>query len=434
MAIGNAANTDMPETSGVDRDMKQNVRLDDVVTTVVMARVTDYFGFFVFAIASALVFPTIFFPYLEPVPATLASFAVFSLAFLARPVASLIGRKLQRRIGKPGKIAVALMLLGTSTVAIGLLPGYDQIGWVAPALLAALRIVQGLGLGGAWDGLTLQLKSAAGKDRDGLYSMVPQLGGPIGFCVAAAMFYVLTGFLTEDEFYQYGWRFAFFAVMAVNVVSLFARLRLLTTDFGSDEQTMMKSAPLGFLLRTEWRAILLSAFLPLSSYALLHMLTVFPISYTLLFTDNQIDRIILWQLVGGALAVGTVVLSGVLADRYTKRAVLLGSSVLTLLLCLSIGTLNDNPAIYIVGGFMIFGLSYGQSSAIVPNRFSPDCRYSGSAFATNLSWIFGAAFAPLVGLYLASTFGLWAAALYLVSGVLVTLATLFVLQRQFDQA
>jgi MFS family permease len=424
----------MPEATDVDPDMRQNVRLDDVVTTVVMARVTDYFGFFVFAIASALVFPTIFFPYLDPVSATLASFGVFSLAFLARPVASLIGRKLQRRIGKAGKITVALMLLGTSTVAIGLLPGYDQIGWLAPALLAALRIVQGLGLGGSWDGLTLQLKSAAPKDRDGLYSMVPQMGGPIGFCVAAAMFYVLTGFLTEEEFYQYGWRFAFFAVMAVNVVSLFARLRLLTTNFGSDEKTLMTSAPFGFLLRTQWRAILLSAFLPLSSYALLHMLTVFPISYTLLFTENAIDRIILWQLVGGALSVGTVILSGVLADRYTKRAVLLGSSVLTLLLCLSIGTLNDNPAVYIVAGFMIFGLSYGQSSAIVPDRFSPDCRYSGSALATNLSWIFGAAFAPLVGLFLASTFGLWAAALYLVSGVLVTLATLFILQSQFNRA
>ena len=433
MAIGNAAGTKMGKASDVDSNTRQTVQLDDVITTVVMARVTDYFGFFVFAIASALVFPAIFFPYLEPVPATLASFAVFSLAFLARPVASLIGRKLEPRIGKPGKITVALMLLGTSTVAIGLLPGYDRIGWVAPALLAVLRVIQGLGLGGSWDGMTLQLKSAAPKDRDGLYSMVPQLGGPIGFCVAAAMFYVLTGFLTEEEFYQYGWGFAFFAVMAVNVVSLFARLRLLTTNFGSDEETMMKSAPLGFLLRTEWRSILLSAFLPLSSYALLHMLTVFPISYTLLFTDNAIDRIILWQLVGGALAVGTVMLSGVLADRYSKRAVILGSSVLTLLLCLSIGTLNDNPAVYIVAGFIIFGLSYGQSSAIVPDRFSPDCRYSGSALSTNLSWIFGAAFAPLVGLFLASTFGLWAAALYLVSGVLVTLATLFILRRQFDK-
>ncbi len=412
-----------------EAEIKQDVRLDDVITTVVMARVTDYFGFFVFAIASALVFPTVFFPFLDPVPGTLASFAVFSLAFLARPVASLIGRRLQRRIGRAGKITVALMLLGSSTVAIGLLPGYDKIGLLAPVLLAVLRIIQGLGLGGSWDGLTLQLKSAAPKDRAGRYGMVPQLGGPIGFCVAAAMFYVLTGFLTPEEFITHGWRFAFFAVMAVNVVSLFARLRLLTTDFGSDDETLMKTSPLRHLIAVEWRSILLSALLPLSSYALLHMLTVFPISYTLLYTDHAISTIILWQLVGGTLAIGTVIASGLLADRYSSRAVLLVASILTLALCVTIGTLDTMPSVYIILGFLVFGLSYGQSSSIVPNRFSPETRYSGSALATNLSWIIGAAFAPFVGLFLVSTFGLWAAALYLVSGVIVTLASLVLLQR-----
>ncbi|WP_394155149.1 MFS transporter [Loktanella salsilacus] len=412
-----------------EAEIRQDVRLDDVITTVVMARVTDYFGFFVFAIASALVFPTVFFPFLDPVPGTLASFAVFSLAFLARPVASLIGRRLQRRIGRAGKITVALMLLGSATVAIGLLPGYNSIGWLAPFLLAVLRIVQGLGLGGSWDGLTLQLKSAAPKDRAGRYSMVPQLGGPIGFCVAAAMFFVLTGFLTPEEFITHGWRFAFFAVMAVNVVSLFARLRLLTTNFGSDDETLMKTSPLGLLLATQWRTILLSAFLPLSSYALLHMLTVFPISYSLLYTDHAISTIILWQLIGGSLAIGTVIASGLLADRYTSRAVLFVASILTLALCLTIGTLDTTPSIYIILGFLVFGLSYGQSSSIVPNRFSAETRYSGSALATNLSWIIGAAFAPFVGLFLVSTFGLWAAALYLVSGVIVTLISLALLQR-----
>ena len=416
--------------TAVDPDMKQDVRLDDVITTVVMARVTDYFGFFVFAIAAALVFPQVFFPFMDPVAGTLASFAVFSLAFLARPIASFVGRKLQRRIGRTGKITVALMLLGTSTVAIGLLPGYERLGWLAPFLLALLRIVQGLGLGGSWDGLTLQLKSAAPKNREGLYGMVPQLGGPIGFCVAAAMFYVLTGFLTPEEFITYGWRFAFFAVMAVNVVSLFARLRLLTTDFGADEEQILKSSPLPELIRTQWRSILLSALLPLSSYALLHMITVFPLSYTLLFTDHGISNIILWQLVGGGLAVATVIISGLLADRYSSRAVTLVASVLTLLLCFTIGTLDATPSVYIVLGFIVFGLSYGQSSSIVPNRFSPETRYSGSAFATNLSWIIGAAFAPFVGLFLASTLGLWAAALYLVSGVVVTLAALALLQRR----
>lgn len=409
-----------------------NVTIDDIVTTVVMARVTDFFGFFVYAIASALVFPQLFFPMFDPVTATVMSFAVFSLAFLARPFASFASRYVERKIGRAGKITLALMILGSSTVAIGLLPGYDRIGVMAPIMLAALRFAQGIGLGGAWDGITLQLKSAAPKGREGLYGMVPQLGGPIGFCVAASLFFVLTGFLTEEEFYSYGWRFAFFAVLAVNVVSLFARLRLLTADFGADE-TPLQSAPFKEMLGTQWRTIALSTFLPVASYALFHMVTVFPLSYTLLFTEYSMARIILYELFGGVLACGAVVLSGVLADRFTKRRVLRVSVALIPLLCLTIYTLDSYPWIYITFGFVVLGLAYGQSSSIVPKRFPAQYRYSGSALSVNLSWIFGAAFAPLCGLALAAYVGLWASALYLLSGALVTWITLRILDRQLDE-
>jgi MFS family permease len=407
-----------------------DVTFDDVIITVVMARVTDFFGFFVYAIASALVFPAVFFPHLDPMMGTLWSFALFSLAFLARPIASLLGRRLQLVIGRAGKVTVALMILGVSTVAIGLLPGYEAWGIGAPIALAALRFMQGLGLGGAWDGITLQLKAAAPKGQSGLYSMVPQIGGPVGFCVAAALFYVLTGFLSEEEFLTYGWRFAFFAVMAVNVVSLFARLRLLSTNFAGDDEVVLRSAPLGELMSQEWRTIVLSALLPLASYALFHMVTVFPLSYSLLFTESNLSSILLLQLAGGTLAIVTVILSGILADKFGRPVVLWISSALILLLCLSIGTLERAPAIYIILGFVVLGLAYGQSSAIVPDRFKPQYRYSGAAMATNLSWILGAAFAPLCGLVLAWTFGLWAAALYLLSGVIVTAVALVLLQRQ----
>ena len=413
----------------------QSVTFDDIVITVVMGRVTDFFGFFVYAIASAIIFPQVFFPFLEPLPATLWSFAIFSLAFLARPVASVFGRKIQRKIGRPGKVTLALMILGTSTVAIGLLPGYEKIGIAAPVLLAVLRFVQGLGLGGAWDGITLQLKAAAPPDRQGRYGMIAQLGGPIGFIVAAALFYVLTGFLTPEELYGYGWRFAFFAVMAVNVVSLFARLRLMTTTLGDDhDETLLQSAPLRDLVRAQGKTILLSALLPLASYALFHMVTVFPLSYSLLFTDHSISVILLWQLVGGALAVVAVIFSGILADRYSKRRVLWFSCALILILSALIGTVETNPAVFIVFGFIVLGLSYGQSSSIIPNRFRPEFRYSGAAMSTNLSWILGAAFAPFTGLLLASVFGLWAAALYLISGAIVTVIALTLLEGRLRSA
>ena len=260
--------------------------------------------------------------------------------------------------------------------------------------------------------------------------MVPQLGGPIGFCVAAALFFVLWGFLTEEEFLGYGWRFAFFAVMAVNVVALFARLRLLTTNFGNSDDTLLQSAPLPKLLRSEGDTIILSALLPLTSYALFHMVTVFPLSYTLLLSDNDVTNVLLFELLGGTLAIGAVILSGVLADKYSRHAVTWVSCGLVVVLCLCIGMLESNPGVYIVFGLTVLGFSYGQSSAIVPDRFAPEFRYSGSALATNLSWILGAAFAPLVGLSLAWAFGLWAAALYLLSAVVVTTSALYLLRQK----
>ena len=406
-----------------------SVTIDEIVTTVIMARVTDFFGFFVYAIASALVFPRLFFPTFDPLTGMLLSFSVFSLAFLARPIASLLARGIQRKIGHAGKITLALMVLGSSTVAIGLLPGYERIGWLAPALLAALRFMQGLGLGGAWDGITLQLQNAAPKGREGLYAMVPQLGGPIGFSIAAALFFVLTGFLTDEEFINWGWRFAFFGVMAVNVVSLFARLRLLTADFGA-EKVPAESAPFLDLLRTQWRPILLSTMMPLASYALFHMVTVFPLAYILLYSDRQISDILLLQMGGGALAILSVIASGLLADRLGRQRTLLLTTACIPFLCLTIQTLDSYPSIFILYGFVLLGLAYGQASAIVPARYPPAYRYSGTALSTNLSWIFGAAFAPLAGLGLTALFGLWAAALYLISGVVVTIITLFFLQRK----
>ena len=415
--------------TSVEDPQRQTATIDEVITTVVMARVTDFFGFFVYAIASALVFPQLFFPMLDPLMGTMASFAIFSLAFLARPVASLAGRTLQYKIGRVGKVTLALLLLGTATVAIGLLPGYDKIGWLAPVLLAFFRVLQGLGLGGAWDGLTLQLQNVAPDNRKGLYAMVPQLGGPIGFVVAASIFFVLKGFLTEDEFLKWGWRFAFFAVMAVNVVSLYARVRLLNSDLGVEPE-VMKSAPLHELIREQGKTIFLSACLPLASYALFHMVTVFPLAYAAIYERFEITEVLMVQLIGGALAIVSVIASGALADRYDRRAVIRLSTILIVVLSLMIGSLSYYPYLYILSGFVVLGLAYGQAGAIVPRRFPKQYRYSGSAMATNLSWILGAAFAPLVGIGLTALFGLWASGLYLLSGALITFAALVLLNRR----
>ena len=400
--------------------------LDEVITTVVMSRVTDFFGFFVYGIACALVFPQLFFPMVDPITGTLLAFGTFALAFVVRPFAQLGGRFVHRKVGQIAKITIALFVLGTATVAIGLLPGYERWGWGAPIALCILRMAQGVGLGGAWDGITLQLRKAAPEGYEARYGMVAQLGGPIGFSVAASLYYVLTGFLTPEEFINYGWRFAFFAVMAVNVVSLFARIRLLQTDFGGDQESF-QMAPLGELLRTQWRPILISTMIPLASYALFHMVTIFPLAYQLLYGSVYLDTVLLWQLIGGGLAVAGVIASGIAADKYGQRMVHWVTTLAIPVLCLTMPLLDTHPEIYILFGFTLLGFSYGQASAIVPSRYPPRFRYSGSALSTNLSWIVGAAFAPLCGLGLTAAFGLGAAALYLLSGVLATAITLYYL-------
>ncbi|MBO0344073.1 MFS transporter [Roseibium limicola] len=418
------AYNEKPVTDGERRQV-----LDELLVTVIMARVTDHFGFFVYAFASVLVFPQVFFPEVSREMGILYSFMIFPLAFLVRPIASQGFKYLERSIGRSGKITVALVVLCASTMAIGLLPSYASVGITAPVLLVLLRIGQGIGLGGSWDGLTLMLQNNAPENRRGWYAMIPQLGAPIGMCVAVAIFYVLTGFLTEEEFVQWGWRWPFFAVLAVNVVSLFARLQLIHSD---DHAVMkvdqeMKPSPFFEMLSVHWRDVLLATFLPLASYALMHMVSVFPLAYAYLEAGQPISEFLLLVLIGGAVFLPGVVLSGVLSDRFGRRRMLAVTSVLIGAYSFLITNLFETGQAYLFIGFFLLGLSYGQASAILPNRFQKAYRYTGSALATNLSWIFGAAFAPLVAMSLTLEFGLASAGYYLLSGALVTLVALTVL-------
>ncbi|MEM9632230.1 MAG: MFS transporter [Pseudomonadota bacterium] len=414
---------------GLNEGKKAKLEVDELVITVIMARVTDYFGFFVYAFASVLVFPRIFFSNYDPATAVMLSFAVFPLAFLARPFASQAFKLVEKRVGRSGKITIALFILGGSTMAIGLLPRYETAGVLAPILLILFRIGQGIGLGGSWDGMTLLLQTNAPEGRKGWYAMIPQLGAPIGLCVAAAIFYVLTGFLTDQEFVAWGWRWPFFAVLAVNVVSLFARLQLIHSEAHQilKEEVQLKSSPFFEMLSVHWKDVLLATFLPLASYATLHMVTVFPLAVEYLQADEPISDFLLLLLLGGVISIPAVVISGILSDRFGRRPMLAVVSVLIGVFSFLVTNLLTNGIAYVLIGYVLLGLSYGQASAILPNRFQQKYRYTGSALATNLSWIFGAAFAPVVALGLSLNFGLMFSGFYLLSGALVTLLALVLL-------
>ncbi|URD60753.1 MFS transporter [Sphingomonas sp. KRR8] len=409
-----------------------DVRPGDIAIGVIIGRTTEFFDFFVYAIASVLVFPSYVFPYVDPLTGTLLSFAFFSLAFFGRPLGTFLFTYIDRHHGRGVKLTIALFLLGGSTMAIALLPGFETVGHASAFLLGLFRLLQGVALGGAWDGLPSLLALNAPRERRGWYSMIPQLGAPLGLALACALFAYFLALLQPADFLSWGWRYPFFVALALNIVALFARLRLVATpEFKRlfENRELQPSPPFETLF-TEWRTILLGAFAPLASFALFHLVAVFPLSYNQLFTNVEPVRFLIIEGTGALICTLSVLVSGLLADRVGRRAVLGVSAALIGAYSgfapqlLGAGQLGE--AIYMFGGFILLGLAFGQSSGVVNGRFRQHYRYTGAAIVSNSAWFIGAGFAPLVALWLAANVGLWSVGLYLLSGVLCTLGALFI--------
>ena len=236
---------------------------------VIIGRTSEFFGFFVYGIASVLVFPRLVFGFVaDPLTATFYSFAVFALAFLARPVGSVVFMWVDRTYGRGTKLTIALFLLGGSTASIAFLPGYATVGIWSVLLLSLFRLGQGFALGGVWDGLASLLALNAPANRRGWYAMIPQLGAPLGFALASGLFGYFYVNLSDADFLSWGWRYPFFVAFAVNVVALFARLRLVASkEFGSAlDRDELQAAPVLETMRIHGRDVLLGAFVPLASF------------------------------------------------------------------------------------------------------------------------------------------------------------------------
>jgi len=402
----------------------------EIAIGVIIGRTSEFFDFFVYAIASVLVFPSLIFPFVDPLTGTLYSFALFSLAFIARPLGSALFMWIDRNHGRGVKLTIALFLLGGSTMSMAFLPSYNQVGMTVVWILALLRIGQGMALGGAWDGLPSLLSLNAPPNRRGWYAMIPQLGAPLGLIVAAGLFAFFMATLSDADFLSWGWRYPFFVAFAINVVALFARLRLVATPeferlFESRE---LQPAPFWETVREEGRTIALGSFAPLASFALFHLVTVFPLSWILLNTGEAAERFLVIEIVGAGVCVLAMIASGIIADRVGRRAVLGVSAVLigaySGFAPQLLGAGGFGETVYMIAGFILLGLAFGQSSGAVNASFSSERRYTGAATTANLAWLIGAGFAPLVALLLASNFGLWSVGAYLLSGAACTLAAL----------
>ncbi|MFW2853875.1 MFS transporter [Sphingomonas sp. TX0543] len=424
-----ASSTPLERDARLINAREHRIKPGEIAVGVVIGRTSEFFDFFVYAIASVLVFPSVIFPFVDRLTGTLYSFAMFALAFIARPIGAFLFLWIDRQHGRGVKLTIALFLLGGSTMAMAFLPSYQSAGVFAILMLGLLRIGQGFATGGTWDGLPSLLSLNAPSERRGWFAMIPQLGAPLGLLVAAAVFAFLLTTLSPADFLDWGWRYPFFVAFAINVVALFARLRLISTP-GFErlyENRELQPSPVMEMFREEGRTVVLGAFAPLASFALFHLVTVFPLSWVILH-DEAPARFLVIEIVGAVVGVVAVMLSGVIADRIGRRTVLGVSAALIAAYSgfapQLLGKGDSGEWTYMMLGFLLLGLAFGQSSGAVNGSFSPKHRYTGAGTTATAAWLIGAGFAPLAALLLASNFGLIAVGAYLLSGALCTLAAL----------
>jgi len=421
-----------------DEHGRDHVSPADIALGVIIGRTSEYFDFFVFGLGCVLVFPELVFPFADRLTGTIYSFGIFALAFVTRPIGSVLFFAIDRHYGRATKLTAALFLLGGSTAGVAFLPGYATLGIWSIVILAGFRLVQGIALGGAWDGLSSLLALNAPPNRRGWYAMLPQLGAPFGFILAAGLFAYFEGALSKQDFLGWGWRYPFFVALTINVVALFARLRMVATQEFAQLMETRELMPVSVfeLIRAHGRTLVLGAFVPLASFALFHLVTIFPVSWINLFTDRSVSEFLLVQGAGGVVGAGAIVTSGLIADQIGRRNTLLLSGGMIALFSLSsivapllFGDSLAGQTIYVIIGFGLLGLAYGQTAGAVASSFKPQYRYTGAALTSDFAWLIGAGFAPLVALTLSSSFGLAWVGLYLLSGALCTLAALWIDRR-----
>ena len=391
----------------------------------------EFYDFYVYATAASLVFGPLFFPRSSASAQLLASYESFALAFLARPLGSIVFGHFGDRVGRKSTLVASLLTMGGSTFAIGLLPTYRTLGWLAPFLLCVLRFGQGFGLGGEWGGAALLAVENAPPGWRARFGMFPQLGAPTGFIAANGLFLGLGYSLTPQEFESWGWRLPFLASALLVGIGLWVRLKLTETPAFEDAMARQPPAqvPLAEVLREHTREVLAGTFAVIACFALFYLATAFALGYgtgTLHYERPVFLGVLLGAIV--FLALG-IVIAGVWADRVGPRRVLVGGCIATCVLGFLLSPMLGSGSLAIIWLFLslalfTMGFVYGPLGAWLPGLFPARVRYTGASLAFNFGGIFGGGLAPLVAQALAEHGDLRLVGVYLGTAAIVSLCSL----------
>jgi metabolite-proton symporter len=391
----------------------------------------EFYDFYIYATAAVLVFPRLFFPTADPGAAMLQSLATFAIAFFARPVGSAVFGHFGDRVGRKATLVAALLTMGLSTILIGLLPTYAQIGVAAPLLLALCRFGQGLGLGGEWGGAVLLATENAPPGKRAWYGMFPQLGAPIGFFLSGGVFLLLGEVMTDADFFAWGWRIPFLASAVLVGVGLYIRLKITETpDFQKvlDSKARVK-VPVVTVMRDHRRALVLGTFIALATFVIFYLMTVFALSWGTAQLGYTRQQFLLLQLFAVLFFALTIPLSALLADRHGRRTAMMLVSGAIALFGLLYGPLFGAGSAWSVGAFMVLGMclvgfTYGPLGTLLAELFPAEVRYTGASLTFNFASILGASVAPYVALWLGTNYGLEYVGYYLSGAALISLLAL----------
>ncbi|GAA4550345.1 MFS transporter [Amycolatopsis samaneae] len=411
-----------------------------IATASFIGTAIEFYDFYIYGTAAALVFGTVFFPQFSALAGTLASFATFAVGFVARPLGSVLFGHFGDRLGRKRMLIVSLLLMGGATVAIGLIPSYQDIGVAAPILLVITRFLQGIGLGGEWGGAVLLATEYAPPGKRGLYSAFPQLGPAIGFVLGNALFLLLNATMSAETFRAIGWRIPFLASAILLAVGYYIRMRIAETPIfqaALDKQERSR-VPFLDLLRRQPGVLALATLSFILAHTLFYTVTTFVLSYGT--GTLKISRTMM--LVAAMIAVSVMglltLVFAVYSDRIGRKRLCVASAVLAALWAFPMFWLIEtrDPLLItlgMTGGLLCFAMLYGPMGAFLPELFRVRFRYSGASFAYSAAGVVGGGVSPIIATdLLARTGSSTPISLYLIGIAVICVVSLLLLRETKD--
>ncbi len=413
----------------------ESIGVGRIVVASLVGTTIEFYDFYIYGTAAALVIGQAFFPSSAPETQALNAFLTFGIAFLARPVGSVFFGHFGDRIGRKATLVATMLTMGLSTTLIGVLPGYAQAGVLAPWLLCLLRFGQGVGLGGEWGGAALLATENAPHGRRAWFGMFPQLGPPLGFILANGLFLLLLLSLGEANFVAWAWRVPFLASAALVAIGLYVRVALVETPAFRAVLARQErlDVPLLEVLRNHWRPLIQGSLAIVVCYALFYVSSVFALGYGVnALHISRTDFLAMLCVAAAAMALATPI-SAALADRWGRRPVLLAASALAMVVGFALPGLLGAGAMgalaFLCLALGVMGLTFAPLGALLPELFPARVGYTGASSAYNLGGILGASLAPYLAQLLLQRGGLAWVGYYIVAAAAISFLSLLTIKE-----